>query len=185
MMTKTTVVSLFALSLLALTGIGYATFTSAVTINGTASAGNLNLQFYSFTNGVSSSGYGSCDWSANTGTTVTLTVSNLAPGDSCTAYSNIYDTGSLPTTSMSATIGGPWSNICLSGSQLNCFAVYDTYGINTPAGTLTSSTSGSPLIQAGGASSVAYNVEVVYVSGSTTQSLSGSFTITITGSVGS
>ena len=182
-------VSLFAISLLALTGIGYATFTSAVTINGTASAGNINLYYYSFSGAASSSpsGYGTCSWSGNTGTSVSLSYSNMVPGDSCAQTVNVEDTGTLPILSLKSTISGS-PPFCQPASTTNCITVTDTLGLNTytstPATASTGSTTGAPLIPASGAGSYAYTVTIAYPSGSTSQSFSGTFTITLTGSIG-
>ena len=179
MMTKTTVVSLFALSLLALSGIGYAAFTSTIYVSGSASAGTLILNFANpATPGTSTpTGVGTCAFSGTGGST-TFTVSNLAPGDSCEAYITITNSGTLPTSSESTSLSG-LTNICWGSEPVNCFVVEDTLGLNSAT---TATGSGGPV---GVGGSFSYGVLVALSPGSTTQSESGSFTISVTGSVGS
>jgi len=178
MMTKTTVVSLFAISLLALTGIGYAAFTYSITVTGTASAGTLAIEFNVPANpGVSTpSGDGACSFSG-TGTSTTLTVTNMVPGDTCTAQITIQNIGTVPTsTETTAISGGPY---CNSPGQLNCFAVTDSLGLNSETG----ATGSGGSIGVGG--TYLYSVNVIFPTGSTSQSTTASFTITVTASAGS
>jgi hypothetical protein len=187
-MTKTTVVSLFALSLIALTGIGYATFTSTATIYGNANAGNLVLAMSNFNNGVSTpSGYGSCDWQsyvAGPPAYVTLTVSNMAPGDSCSAWLTINNVGSLPMTSESSTFAAGSGYWCTSGGYTtNCFYVTDS--LSTPLESYFGQSGSQASTVAPGNTFSPYYVTVYYASGSTTQNAAATFTITFTGSVGS
>jgi hypothetical protein len=181
MITKTMIVSLFALSLLALTGIGYATFTSTIYVNGTATAGTLNIAFaaspYLATGTTSPVGAGTCSFSG-TGSSTTLTVTNMAPGDTCTATITVANTGSLPTASETTSITAG-SYLCSGVLYPNCFIVYDNLGLNSFTG---ATGSGGPVASGG---NFAYNVEVAYVSASTSQGLTGTFTIAVTGSVGS
>ena len=181
MMTKTTVVSLFALSLLALTGVGYAAFTSSITVNGTASAGTLSIAFTTPANtagyGTSTpSGVGSCSFSG-TGASTTLTVSNMDPGDTCTADITVANTGSLPTSSEATSLSGaPEACVPTSTSPYNCFTISDNLGLNSYTG---ASGSGGAVASGG---SFTYTVSVALPSTATTQGLSGSFTITLTAS---
>lgn len=181
MINRTMMYAIIGISLFAVSGIAYAAFTSSIYINGNASAGTMTLQWNGsgFTNGAGT--YSTCDWSSNTGTSVTLTVSNLSPGDSCTAYAYVTDTGSLPATSASSSLSSP-TNVCNYIGATNCFYVYDSMGLNSETGS-SGSASGNPLIAPSG--NYGYSITVALPSGSTIQSLSGSFTITITGSVGS
>jgi hypothetical protein len=180
MMTKTTVVSLFALSLLVLTGVGYAAFTSTITVTGTASAGTLALSFTTpATTGTSTpTGAGSCYFSG-TGSTTTLTVTNLAPSDTCYATITVYIGGTLPATSLATTITGAVPPLCWGSTPANCFVVTDTLGLNSGTGT---DGAWSGTLASG--TSFVYGVTVGLSAFSTTQSLSGSFTIYLTGSVG-
>jgi hypothetical protein len=176
MMTKTTIASLFALSLLTLSGVGYATFTSSITVTGAASAGSLVLGFANpATSGTTANG-GSCSFSG-TGASTSLTISNLAPGDICTATITVSNSGSLPSSSETTALSG-LTNVCTSVTY-NCFYVYDNLGLQSWTNT---NGAGGP-IGAGG--SFVYVVNVQLAPGSTQQSESGSFTITLTGSVGS
>jgi len=178
MMTKTTIVSLFAISLLALTGVGFAAFTSQITVTGTASAGTLAIEFnVPTTPGTSTpSGDGSCSYSG-TGASTTLTVTNMVPGDTCTAYITIQNVGTVPTSSETTAItGGPYCNFV---GQTNCFAVLDSLGLNSETG----ATGAYGSIGVGG--TLTYSVSVIFPSGSTSQSTTASFTITVTASAGS
>jgi len=176
MMTKTTVVSLFAISLLALTGVGFAAFTYSINVVGSASAGTLVIGFANpATPGTTSNG-GACSFSG-TGDSTVLTVSNLAPGDVCTATITVANTGTLPTASETTSLSAP-VNVCTSPGT-NCFYVYDNLGLQSWTGAN----------GAGGAVPVSgtfgYSVSVELAPGSTVQSEGGSFTITVTGSIGS
>ena len=188
MMTKTTIVSLFALSLIALTGIGYATFTSTATINGNASAGTLTLAMSNFNGGTSTpSGAGSCGWSsylAGPPASVTLTVSNMAPGDSCSAWLTINNVGSLPMTSESSTFAATTGFFCVNGVlTTNCFYVTDS--LSTPLNSFYGQSGSQASTVASGGTFSPYVVTVYYASGSTLQGQSATFTVTFTGSVGS
>jgi len=182
MMTKTTVVSLFALSLLALTGIGYAAFTSNITITGTASAGTLQVQFASPVTSSGSpatstpSGVGSC-YFTGLGSSTTLTVTNMDPGDSCTAYVTVANTGTLPTSSETTSLSGA-TNVCVptSTAPYNCFTVTDSLGLNSYTA---ANGAGGPVASG---SSFGYTVTVQLPSTATAQGLGGSFTITLTAS---
>ena len=173
MMTKTTVVSLFAISLLALTGVGFAAFTSSIYVYGTAGAGTLAVQFNNpATPGTSTpSGAGTCGFSGTGGST-SFTASNLAPGDICTATITVYNTGSLPTTSETTSLSAP-VNVC---NGANCFYVSDSLGLQSWTAT---NGFGGPV---GIGGSFVYSVSVQLDPGSTVQSESGSFTITLTAS---
>lgn len=177
MMTKTTVVSLFAISLLALTGVGFAAFTSSIYVYGSASAGTLAIEFANpATPGTSTpTGDGSCSFSGTGGST-TLTVSNMVPGDTCTATITIYNDGTVPTGSETTSItGGPY---CNTPGQLDCFYVIDSLGLNSEVG---SGTGGA--IGVGG--TYGYSVTVGFPGGSTNPATSASFTLAVTASAGS
>ena len=177
-MTKTTIMSLFALSLLALSGIGYAAFTYSITVTGSASAGTLAIGFTTPANSGTStpSGDGSCSFSGTGGST-TLTVTNMVPGDTCTAQITIQNTGTVPTSSETTSIsGGPY---CNTVGQLNCFAVTDGLGLDSESG----ATGSGGSIGVGG--TYLYSVNVIFPTGSTDQGTTASFTITVTASAGS
>ena len=176
-MTKTTVVSLFALTLLAMSGIGYAAFTYSITVTGTASAGTLAIEFTTPANSGTStpSADGSCSFSG-TGSSTTLTVTNMVPGDTCTASITIYNSGTVPTSSETTSIsGGPY---CNTPGQLNCFYVTDSLGLNSEVGP-----GSGGVIGVGG--TYLYSVTVGFPTGSTTPGTTASFTITVTASAGS
>jgi len=177
LMTRTTIVSLFALSLLALTGIGYAAFTYPITVTGTASAGTLSIEFTTPAYSAISTptGDGSCYFSG-TGASTTLTVTNMVPGDTCTAQITIYNSGTVPTSSETTSIsGGPY---CNTPGQLNCFYVTDSLGLSSEVGP-----GSGGVIGVGG--TYLYSVTVGFPSTSTIPSTTASFTITITASAGS
>jgi hypothetical protein len=173
------------MAVVAVGGIGFATLSSSATINGSGSTGSITLAFESFANG--NGAYSTCDWSgysAGPPASVTLTVNNLAPGDSCSASLYIEDTGTLPVNTLATQITGTGGNYCTSpsgGGSYNCVQVTDSLGANLEYGGA-ASVSGSPVISASGGA-VYYYVTVSVPSG-TTQSPSATFTITATGSVG-
>lgn len=179
MYTKTTLVSLLAISLLAFAGLGYSAFTSSINATGSATAGTLVLGFATPATGGTNTptGSGGCAFSG-TGSSTTLSVTNMAPGDSCTATITVTNSGSLPSSSETTSVSGG-SYLCSPTQTYNCFNVKDNLGLNLEA----------PSNGAGGAiaagSSFVYSVTVTLGAGSTQQSASGSFTITLTGTVGS
>jgi hypothetical protein len=180
MISKTVLYAVIGISLFAVSGIAYATFTSSITINGTATAGTLNLYVQGASGGTGT--YSSCSWSNNEGSSITLTVSNLSPGDSCSATATIENSGSLPSTSETSSLTSSSGPICTSSGQTNCFEITDNMGLNSETGS--GGTSSSP-IDANNANSFTYVVTVSMPAGSTQQGISASFTITFTGSVGS
>ena len=124
MMTKTTVVSLFALSLLALSGIGYAAFTSTVNASITATAGNVNLIWYNAVADGSNPYYASCVPSSYSSNTEVFTVSAIAPGDGgCLFDVQIQNTGNVPVNSItpsaaSGTTFGPYACFTVTYSSV-------------------------------------------------------------------
>lgn len=191
MRTKGVLVLAAIVAAVAMGGIGFATFTSTASINGSGAAGNIQLDLNGFTDG--SSAYGTCDWSnyvAPSGegpASVTLTVTNLAPGGSCAASLGVIDDGSLPITSLYAVIAGTGGNYCTSpsgGGSYNCVEAYDTLGANLEGPTTSPTTYGSPLLDAYDGNAYTDIVTVSLPSG-TTQVVSASFTITYYGAIGS
>lgn len=173
--------TVLAISVLALAGgLGYATFTSTVTVAGSAQAGTLALGFagspYLSSGTTSPTGAGTCYFSGTGGST-TLTVTNMAPGDTCSATITLENSGSLPTASETTTISG--TQLCTGSFNYNCFVVTDSLGLNSYYAT---NGAGGPIASGG---TYGYSVTVTLASGSTQQSESGTFTISVTGSVGS
>jgi len=164
-MTKTTVVSLLAISLLALTGVGYAAFTSTVNASITANAGNLNLVWYSAVPDGSNAGYLSCVPSYSSPNTEVFTTSHMAPGDGgCLFDVSIQNIGDVPANSITPSVA--------SGT---------TFG---PYGCFTVTYSGVPgTLAPSGISGVFYLR--VYIDGSMGEgcaSQTGTFTLSFTGS---
>jgi hypothetical protein len=124
MMTKTVAISLFAASLLVLGGIGYAAFTSTSTINVTANAGTFSLGWWGMGVYATTSTYDTCTPSVS-GSVLTVTVGNMAPGDECIITGYVTDTGTLPGT-VAAGVPGP----CNDGGSGMCGYVgyYDNGG---------------------------------------------------------
>jgi len=87
------------IAVLGVAGIGFATYTATATVNVNATAGS----FYLYESGAVasssiSSASGGCGFSAP-GTSITLTATNLLPGDYCNFTVTVTDPGS---------IGGNW-----------------------------------------------------------------------------
>jgi hypothetical protein len=94
-----------AVAIVAVGGIGFAAWTSSVTVSGSGTAGAVTLTWCS-ANGVptgactaspSFTGTGGCSISAS-GSVLTLSGDNLGPSESCDFTAAILDTGSLPAT---------------------------------------------------------------------------------------
>ena len=87
-------------AVVAVGGIGFATFTANAYVNGNAQAGYLQLQWGPEPTTTPSAYYVACTavvGQTNTaGDTLTVTATNLAPGDSCTFADTLNDIGSLP-----------------------------------------------------------------------------------------
>ena len=147
MMTKTTVVSLFALSLLVLGGVGYAAFTSSVTGTAYFTAGTLTLGVLGPAYGTSNTPAGgdavapTCTFTPSSDSgppgsaTFTLTASNLYPGDNgCDFAVAIYNSGSLPATSFTVSylINPGGTDTCRNIATSGCYFLNDFLG-STPA----------------------------------------------------
>lgn len=136
-MTNRWVVGMLAvLAVAGLVGVGYSAFTATATVNGTATAGNVQLQITStytascnYASGAPAPGIVGVSSNAKY-TVLTLTVSNLVPGGVCTTGAIITNVGSVPlvlSDQLNATSG-----ICV-GAALNCYDVSDTAGLTSTA----------------------------------------------------
>ena len=157
-------VSLFALSLLAVTGIGYAAFTATATATVNATAGNLSLQWTANSVDVGSDGYATCAPSGG-GSAITETVSTIYPNSNgCIFNVTIQNNGNVPANTI--TVSPPAGTVF---GAYNCFAV--TYG-------------GFPGTLAPGASSSGAYIQVYMPAsdgpGCATQT--GTITLTVSGS---
>lgn len=97
MFTKTTIISLLAISLLAIGGIGYSAFTASVTVSANASAGTFGFSVGGAPSVSFSGTDGTCVFTGS-GTTISAAATNWNDGTTCTISGNIYNTGSLPGT---------------------------------------------------------------------------------------
>jgi hypothetical protein len=97
-----------AVAVVAVGGIGFAAITSTITINASANAGTFNL-FFSLDNGYSAltetptgaavCNSGGTDGITDSGALLTISASNLGPGDYCTISDlSVVNSGSLPGT---------------------------------------------------------------------------------------
>lgn len=167
MITKTTVVALFALSLLAFTGIGYAAFTTTTSINVTATAGTVGPLDWSAGAAAPSTSYGVCTvgGGGGGGAPMTITMSALAPGDSCTVTATLTNTGNIP-----ASLSDALTSCNDYGSGL---CSYLGYTDNLAGGYLSA-----------GGSWTGFSATITLSSGTPTgyQGYSAVFTITVTGS---
>lgn len=95
--------SLVVVAVLAVSGLGFAAWTSTAVINGTGSAGNINLDFSNLTVKLlsNSAPYTTCLGTVNTPPdTATVHANNFGPESMCVIYANLTDTGSLPVTTL-------------------------------------------------------------------------------------
>jgi hypothetical protein len=162
-------------------GMGFAAYTSAVTVYGGGSSGDISLAFdYGSTAGGTNA---VCTITDLIGNTVHVTATDLSPGDSCSATLGIINNGSLPATSETSAISSVSGNECNYPDAYNCIQVTDN--LASPLNTeLNSGGSGTTAIGAGDLYPGNYVVTISEPSG-TTQSVSLSFDITFTGSEGS
>jgi predicted ribosomally synthesized peptide with SipW-like signal peptide len=101
LMTRTTVVSLLAISLLALTGISYAAFTSTATANVNATAGNINLVWNNVVVDGTTVPYANCGVGSLGYNSITLTVSAIEAGDGGCLYDmQLLNSGNVPANSI-------------------------------------------------------------------------------------
>ena len=160
--------------------IGFAAFTSnTITIGGQVSSGNLDIYWnpsYASANGV----YAQCAWTLLDAHTAQLVVTDLSPGDGCTVNTYINDDGSLPATSLTSTFTTADTDFCTPTFTYNCIQVSDSVGLNLLGGSTTATVTGTPVIAAGGYTT--YSISVNMPS-ATTQTLSGTFTVSINGAV--
>jgi hypothetical protein len=167
---------------IAVGGIGFASYTSSITVNGAASSGTLALAF-DYGSGTGGT-YAVCAITGLNGANAYITASDLSPGDHCSLTLGIINNGTLPATSETSVFGYVSGSYCNSPSATNCVSVSDNLApisLSTTAGT--SGSSSQTIAAGGGLFPGNYVVTISEPSGST-QSVSLSFTITFTGSVG-
>jgi hypothetical protein len=166
-------------AIVAIGGIGFAAFTSTVTVNGSAAAGNLVLEFASnpYGTGASTPSGATCSVQAYGGTTTTISVSasNLAPNQYCTFTLTVTNAGSLPANSETSLFSATSGTYCSTSGQINCIWVQDNLA---PSPLYTGS--GTTAIPAGG--TFTYVIYTTLPAGSTDQTTSLGFTISLTGS---
>ncbi|MGI0128730.1 MAG: hypothetical protein ACREEC_01010 [Thermoplasmata archaeon] len=171
------------IAVVAVGGIGFAAYTSSATVYGSASSGNLALAFdYGNPTGGT---YANCAVFDLIGNTVHISATDLSPGDSCSVTLGVINNGSLPATSEATSFGFTSGSVCNSLGQMNCIQVTDNLGVqglNTETGLGGIDNKG--IAGGGGLYPGNYKVTVTEPSGSTDQSLTLSYTITFTGSVG-
>ena len=169
-------------AVVAVGGIGFATYSSSITVTGSANSGSLDIAFYTYSDSVGA--YAQCTVTSLSGSVAEVSVSDLSPGDSCTITLGVANYGSLPATSESSQLSAT-GNLCASPSAYNCIGVED----NLNDGNLNSeyNTQGYGVlgIPAGGGVLPGYYILTIYEPSGTTQAVSLSFTITFTGYVGS
>jgi hypothetical protein len=103
MSTKIVWMSLVVVAVLSVSGLGFAAWTSTAVINGTGSAGNINLDFSNLTVKLMSNTAPptTCLGTVNTPPdTATVHANDFGPESMCVIYANITDTGSLPVTTL-------------------------------------------------------------------------------------
>jgi hypothetical protein len=81
-------------AVLAVAGIGFAAFTAQATVNANATAGTVGLAIYNSTTTVTDSAT-QCVGTIS-GAWLNISAGPFAPGDSCTVFGNVTNTGNLP-----------------------------------------------------------------------------------------
>jgi hypothetical protein len=122
-----------AVAIVAVGGIGFAAFTSTITANISSTAGTISLVWGGFTyNAYHEDGtpatYVSCSATAGGAgyASVSISVTNLAPGDYCVIQSNIIDAGNIPGT-VTQTLYNGVSTPCYDLYPATCFFEDDTF----------------------------------------------------------
>jgi len=115
-------------AVVAVGGIGFATFTANAYVNGNAQAGYLQLQWGAEPASTPSASYVACSavvgQTTTAGDTLTVYASNLAPGDSCNFADSLNDVGTLP--------GTTYAQLQVPTFYGDCtWFVYDTYGAHS------------------------------------------------------
>ena len=120
----------------ALAGVGFSAFTAQASVNAYASGATMGLEIIS--NSTSGCYYnlntpgapGSISFSGENAAmnSISLTVSNLAPGINCRAYVELENTGSVPV-NVSVALLTPGSNGICTAYTINCFDVDTLSGI--------------------------------------------------------
>lgn len=126
-----------AIAVIALSGVGFAAFTANATVNGSASAGSVDLQIvYDQGQGCGSlygatpAGVGNFTFYGLTegATEISAKVTNLTPGVWCQGVIGLENVGSVPIT-LSIVVNTPGTNgVCVSYS-FNCYDVETISGI--------------------------------------------------------
>ena len=97
MVAKALWVTMLAVGVLSLSGLGYAAFTASTSVTMYGTGGHLDLAVQSFSTSTSQS-YVGCTGTINTDGTLTVTAGPLAPGDWCDVTAVIENTGNVPAT---------------------------------------------------------------------------------------
>jgi hypothetical protein len=182
MLTKTTIVSLLTISLMAFAGIAYSQYTASISATANATAGTVSVNWYSIANDASSdggaTGTGSASYPDTTCATspgtptygpLTFTATNLPPdGTGCVWDVAINNNGNIPAT-VTFSLPVNAANGFGPGTP-NCFDIYIT--------------SASSISLAPGATSTPFTVYVYSPTDAPNgcQALTGSQSLTLTAS---
>ena len=167
---------------LATGGTGYAAFTAAVSVNGTATSGTLGPLYWAEP---SSHGYGSYDACASSlsstqtpDDTLHLAATNLAPGDFCGYAADLYNPGSLAATvteTITSATGGLCGDLVFSDNGF-------TPGVTVGSGGQTGGTSFS--VSAGGSVTWGGTIYLPSDVGDSGNGATCQFTVAVTGTAG-
>jgi hypothetical protein len=127
-----------AIAVVSMAGAGFSAFTAQATVNGTASAATIGLEIqsnytyscYYFYNVPGAPGTMAFSGLNAAKTEVSLSVSNLVPGDYCVVSVTIQNVGSLPINVSVALSTAGFNGMC-SAYQLDCYGVFTTSGIGS------------------------------------------------------
>lgn len=130
-----------AITIVAVAGVGFSTFTTTAYVNGTATSATValtvapgdNMACYWLSN-LTNYSYGSISEYAVSPMQVNLSVQNLVPGTACAASVYVNNTGTI-TLNLTNTLTG--TGMCLPGDTDGCFEVQGVYNaLDSGAGIL-------------------------------------------------
>jgi hypothetical protein len=128
MVAKAIWATILAIGVLAVSGLGFAAFTSLATVQSTSTAGTLSVQWSNAATANDGNSYEVCAVSF-TGTSLWFNASALAPGDWCMVFGNLTNTGNVGANWATASTMSAGFSSCFSWNQISASS-----GSVTPGG---------------------------------------------------